>query len=101
MLDERPAFNGGNAVEFVKWVCERVTYPKSATESGIQGKVVVSLTIDENGNLVDPKIISGVSEELNNEVLRVISSSPKWTPAKENGKAVKCSFTMPFIFTIR
>ncbi len=101
MLDERPGFNCGNTVEFVKWVCERVTYPKSATESGIQGKVVVSLTIDENGNLVDPKIISGVSEELNNEVLRVISSSPKWTPAKENGKAVKCSFTMPFIFTIR
>ncbi len=101
MLDERPGFNCENTVEFVKWVCERVTYPKSATESGIQGKVVVSFTIDENGNLVDPKIISGVSEELNNEVLRVISSSPKWTPAKENGKAVKCSFIMPFIFTIR
>ena len=101
ILDEQPGFNGGNSIEFVRWVCEQVTYPKSARESGIQGKVVVSLTIDENGNLVDPKIISGVSEEINNEVLRVISSSPKWTPAKENGKAVKCTFTMPFIFTIQ
>lgn len=101
LLDEKPSFNGGDPNTFAKWVDQRINYPESAKEDDIQGRVVASFIIDASGNLIDPKIVSGLSEDIDNEVLRVLSSSPQWTPGKADGQAVKCSFTFPVVFTLR
>jgi Gram-negative bacterial tonB protein. len=48
------------------------------------------------------EIIEGSgSELLDNEAKKVVSSSPKWTPGKKNGKAVKVTILFPVIFALR
>jgi len=101
MLGEKPEFRAEGFDSFSKWVAEELNYPESAKEAGIQGRVMATFTIDKEGNLTDLTIDSGLSEDIDNEVLRVLSSSPKWTPGKRAGKVVNCSVRMPVIFELK
>jgi len=38
---------------------------------------------------------------LDKEALRVISSSPTWTPGVQSGKAVSVQLTMPVVFKLK
>ena len=57
-------------------------------------------TIDEKGRLIDGTILKSCHPLLDNEVLRVINTSPVWKPGKQNGKAVKVSMVMPVDFVV-
>lgn len=101
LLDEQPMFAGQGVNEFSKWVNERLVYPESAKEAGIQGNVTVSFVVDTEGKVKDVKIVESASEELDAEALRVVSQSPGWTPGKKGGKAVPAAFNFPIIFVLR
>ncbi|MDR1172313.1 MAG: energy transducer TonB, partial [Bacteroidales bacterium] len=60
----------------------------------------VEFTINQKGELVDAKISRGVDPLLDAEALRVIRSSPKWTPGKQRGKTVKVKYTFPVVFKL-
>lgn len=62
---------------------------------GLYGKVIVSFVIDVEGNLVDIKIIKDLGYGTGKEIIRVLKLSPKWTPGIQNGKPLRCGFTMP------
>jgi hypothetical protein len=64
------------------------------------GRVFVTFNIEKNGQLDNYKIIRGLDELNNNEVIRVLKLSPKWTPATLKGKPVAISYTMPVNFSM-
>ena len=100
-VEEKPAFNGGDANEFSKWVNSRLVYPEVAKENGIEGRVTLQFTIDKDGRLGDVKVLSTPDETLAQEAVRVVSSSPKWKPGKQRDRAVKVSYTFPVIYRLR
>lgn len=69
-------------------------------EAGIQGQVVIQMVIDKNGKISNPKIVRGVSPELNAEALRIVNSMPQWIPGKQKGKNVATRFTLPIRFRL-
>lgn len=99
-IEVKPAFNGGDANEFAKWIGTQMNYPEECIEDGIEGRVIVSFTIGSDGKVADVKVLRGVHEKLDAEAVRVISSSPDWTPGMHEGKNVPVSFTMPIAFKI-
>lgn len=103
-LDEpKPTFMGQYAsVSFKKWVDERLVYPKDAKEKGIQGRVTIGFTINEKGELTDVKVLRGRYPSLDAEAVRVVSSSPKWEPAKysDGRPAPPVRYTFPVIFKL-
>ena len=99
--DEKPTFNGGDANEFSKWVNSRLVYPEIAKENGIEGRVTLQFTIAKDGRLENVKVLSAPDETLAQEAVRVVSSSPKWTPGKQRDRAVKVSYTFPVIYRLR
>lgn len=100
-LAQKPGFNGGDANEFSKWVAANLKYPEKCRQSKVQGRVTLQFTITETGNVTDVKVLRGVNEELDNEAVRVVSGSPRWTPGKDkNGDIVPVSFTFPVLFQI-
>ena len=101
MVEQKPKFNGGDANEFSKWVNSRLVYPEIAKEHGIQGRVTLSFTIKADGTLSDVKVLRGVDPSLDQEAVRVVKSSPKWTPGKQRDRAVAVSYTFPVIFQLR
>jgi len=63
------------------------------------GKVFVTFNIKKNGQLDNYKIVKGLGDSNNNEVIRVLKLSPKWTPATFKGKPVAMSYTIPINFS--
>lgn len=93
--------NGKGENEFVLWVFKQITYPKIAKEQGIQGKVVASYELSEDGTVTNAKILRGVDPSIDAEAIRVLESSPKWEkPAMKNGKPVKVSYVIPLNFQL-
>lgn len=101
IVETKPTFNGGDANEFSKWVNSRLVYPESAREMGVEGRVTLQFTIGTDGRLSDVRVVKGADPLLDQEALRVVSSSPRWGPGKQRDRAVKVSYTFPVIFRLR
>ena len=99
-IDEPPSFYGGDVQYFSNWVSTHIVYPKNAVENGLQGRVTIGFTIETDGSVSNVVVLRGVDPVLDKEAIRVVSSSPKWKPAKQRGRAVRVSYTMPIIFQL-
>ena len=100
-LDVRPTFMGGDTTNFSRWVNQHLVYPEIAKDNGVQGRVTLKFTIDENGRLCDIEKLRGADPALDAEAIRVVSSSPDWTPGYLDGQTVKVTYTFPVIFQLR
>lgn len=99
---EKPAkFQGGDLNSFHTWATSNLRYPTEAFERGLSGLIYVKFTVNEIGDVENVKIIKSAGELLDNEVLRVVKSSPKWESAKLNDRPTKQTFTMPLSFKIQ
>ena len=102
IVDEKPKFQGQDpAIEFSRWVGEHLVYPETAKENGVQGRVTLQFTVEKDGSVKKVKILRGVDPLLDQEAVRVVNKSPKWTPGKHRGRAVPVTYTFPFIFQLR
>jgi len=101
LVEQKPGFMGGDANAFSKWVNERLQYPEIAKENGIQGRVVLQFVVGADGKVSNVKVVRGVDPALDKEAVRVVQSSPKWTPGKQRDRAVKVTYTFPVIFQLR
>lgn len=98
-VETMPEFQGGYA-GLTTYLSQNLNYPRSAKERNTSGRVVISFIIEKNGEVSDVKILYGISEDCNQEALRVISSMPAWSPATQNGNPVKILFTLPITFQL-
>ena len=97
----KPMFNGKNADNgFREYGESEVVYPKVARDKGIAGRVIVEFVIEKDGSLSNLKFLRRVDPLLDDEVLRVINSSPQWTPGKQDGKPVRVMYQFPFVFRL-
>jgi protein TonB len=102
IVEDMPTFNGGDpATEFRKYIAQNLRYPEIAAENGISGRVIVQFAVDRTGNVVDAVVVRSIDPALDKEAIRVVMSSPKWTPGKQRGKAVKVLFTFPINFVLQ
>lgn len=100
-VEKKPSFMGGDEYKFTTWIVQNMKYPQAALKANKQGRVIVSFTVNEQGNVVDAKVLRGVSPELDKEALRVVNSSPKWEPGEAKGKKVKVRFTFPVVYKLK
>jgi protein TonB len=102
IVEDMPTFNGGDpATEFRKYIAQNLRYPEIAAENGISGRVIVQFAVNKTGQVVDANIVRSIDPALDKEAIRVVMSSPKWTPGKQRGKAVKVLFTFPINFVLQ
>ena len=102
LIEERPTFQGGDPrTLFPKWVNQRLVYPEIAKENGVQGRVMLQFTIEKDGSITNIKVLRGVDPSLDKEAMRVVATSPKWTPGKQRDRAVPVTFTFPVVFQLR
>lgn len=102
IVEDMPTFNGGQpAIEFRKYIAQNLRYPDIAAENGISGRVIVQFAVNGKGRVVDANVVAGVDPALDKEAIRVVMSSPPWTPGKQRGKPVKVLFTFPINFVLQ
>ena len=100
VVEEMPEYPGGME-ECMKFLGKNVKYPVEAQENGIQGRVIVSFVVTDEGDIQDPVVVKGVDPLLDAEAVRVISMMPKWKPGKQRGKEVNVKYTLPIHFRLQ
>ena len=83
----------------MKSIQEKIIYPESAKQSGIEGKVFLTAYINEVGNVVSVKIIKGFDKACDEEAMQAVLQT-KFIPGKQNGKSVKTQVTIPIVFRL-
>ena len=99
--DQRPEFFRSGEMKFLEsCVYKYLKYPPAALASGIQGKVMVSFVVEKDGRVTNVEVISGVDDDLDQEAVRVVSVSPKWSPGRIKGEKVRTRVTIPVEFRL-
>ena len=83
-----------------EYVRKKLKYPSQARRMGIEGKVFIQFVVGKDGEITEVKVIRGVGAGCDEEAARVIKSSPKWTPGKQRGQAVKVRMVLPITFKL-
>jgi TonB family protein len=101
-VEEQAMFQGGSLENYRDWVQKNLMYPPDAVQNGLSGRVTLQFQVNTAGKVDHIKILhsSGV-KSLDEEALRLMSNSPPWTPAKNEGKKVIQQFVMPVIFQLQ
>ncbi len=99
VVEQMPQYPGGEEA-MMKFIQQNIQYPDMERENDIQGRVVVGFVVLEDGTLSDITIKKGVSSGIDREAIRVVKKLPKFTPGKQQGKAVKVSFVLPIMFKL-
>ena len=99
LVEQQPQFPGGDAA-LMKFIKENLRYPSVLNESCIQGRVTLSFIIEEDGSITDIKCMRSPHDDLTKEAIRVVKLMPKWLPGKQNGKAVRVKYVLPFTFRL-
>ncbi|MDH6306301.1 TonB family protein [Parabacteroides sp. PF5-5] len=99
VVDEMPKFPGG-VDELLKFINQNVKYPEDASAKGVEGRVICSFIVRDDGSVSDPRIVRGVDPLLDAEAIRVIKLMPKWTPGKHKGEVVNTKYTIPISFSL-
>lgn len=95
-----PVFpRGMNALQ--NYLSKELKYPKEARRAGIEGRVMVGFIVNKDGAISDIKIAQSVSDELDQEAVRVVQKMAKWEPGMVDGEAVKVAFRLPIQFQLR
>ena len=101
VVEFKPKFKGGDENDFSKWVGERIQYPEIAKENNVQGRVILSFVVGVDGRITDVTVLRSVDPALDKEAVRVVSSSPVWTPGRQRDKFVKVRYNFPVIFQLK
>lgn len=101
-VEEMPTFMGGDLNTFRNWVMQNIRYPEEATKKGAEGNVVVNFCVGKDGYIKENRItvLKSPDKLLSDEVIRVLKSSPQWTPGKQKGNPVVVQFTLPVGFKV-
>ena len=103
IVEKMPSFRGGDLNDFRAWVQEHLQYPAEAVERNIQGRVVVTFTIEKDGSASNILVLQSPDKLLADEARRVIASSPAgaWTPGEQRGEKVRVKYTLPVDFYLQ
>ena len=94
-----PSFKGGGLEKFRAWVQNRTTYPQAAIERKIKGKVYLTFIVEKDGSVSNVTIVKGVDPLLDDEAVKAISASPRWTPGLQRGEPVRVRYSIPLNFS--
>jgi len=92
-VEVEPAYDEGA-------LARRVKYPEMARRNGIEGIVLVGALIGKDGRIEKIQVIESDNEVLNSAAVKAVQETT-FTPAKQNGQAVRVWARVPIRFTLR
>ncbi|MBP9796623.1 MAG: energy transducer TonB, partial [Chitinophagales bacterium] len=92
-VEQMPVFPGG-IDSLNEFIFKNLNTNCDADKDCLSGNVFVKFIVNENGSVSNAQIIKPISPQFDQEVLRVISLMPNWTPGKQSGNKVKVWYTL-------
>lgn len=99
VVEHMPEFPGGTK-GLMEYVSKNLKYPAEAQKAGTQGRIILQIIIDKEGNVANPKIVQGADPLLDAEAIRLASAMPKWKPGTQKGQPVNVKYAFPIVFRL-
>ncbi|MBC2840052.1 energy transducer TonB [Robiginitalea sp. SC105] len=110
VIEEVPVFPGCENVpkaeqracfqqKIQEFVADEFTYPKTALELGLEGRVYVLFSIGSDGQVTDI-VARGPDHLLEKEARRIIAALPKMKPGRQRNRNVKVPYSIPINFKL-
>jgi protein TonB len=90
-IEVKPDFPGGIG-EFYKYFAKNYRTPNVKK---LNGKVYVTFVVEKDGSIDEVKVLRDIGYGTGEEAIRVLNNSPKWLPGEQDGRKVRCSFSLP------
>jgi len=91
-IEVKPEYPGG-IEKFYQFIGDNYKTPTAVDFLG--GKVYVTFIIEKDGSLTDIKVLRDVGFGTGKEAIRILELCPKWSPGRQNGQNVRCSYSLP------
>ena len=100
-VDSRAFYLGGDA-RIMSFLGKHIRYPAEAQRAEAEGTTIIAVEIDEDGKLIQRKVVKELGFGFDEEALRIIDQLPhEWIPAMVNGKPVRSKSYIPVRFAIK
>ncbi|MBS1594610.1 MAG: TonB family protein [Bacteroidetes bacterium] len=99
VVQQMPEFPGGQD-SMNRYLATHTHYPEQASDSAIQGRVVIGYVVNRDGSISNVDVKRHVHPLLDAEAMRVVRSFPRQHLGMQGGQAVKVSMVVPVTFKI-
>ena len=87
--------------KLMAYVSRELVYPEAAREEGVQGVVVLTFVVADDGSVGDLTILRDIGYGCGAEAARVLADMPRWQPALHDGRNVHTQLMLPITFGLR
>ena len=99
IVDKMPEYEYGES-GLSKFIAHNIRYPREALQQGIEGRILCSFIVAYDGSISNIEVVNGLSQDLDNEAIRVLGLMPKWRAGENNGEKVNVKCLLPIDFNI-
>ena len=99
VAEEMPEYPGGDS-ELLKFIGDNTRYPEQAKANKIEGRVILRLVVNTEGNAEGISVLKSVDPLLDAEAVRVCSMLKGFRPGMQGGKAVNVWYMVPVTFVL-
>jgi len=97
-VEVMPQYRDGD--ESLYFRLEHIRYIFEDRMKNIQGKVLVMFVVEKDGSISNVKMVHGLTEKQDNEVIRVVTNLRHWKPGMQDGKPVRVQMAIPIDFKL-
>ncbi|WP_294083822.1 energy transducer TonB [Proteiniphilum sp. UBA5384] len=99
IVDKMPQYTYGES-GLSAFIGHNIRYPREARQEGIEGRILCSFIVGNDGAISNIEVVEGTNQALNDEAVRVLGLMPKWIPGENNGEKVHVKCLLPIDFVI-
>ena len=96
IVEDMPSFDG----DIAQWLAEHLRYPAQARRQQVEGRVIVSFIVRDDGTIDGVTVVRSVNRLLDAEAVRLVKSMPQWRPGGHNGRPVNVRYVLPVDFRL-
>ncbi|MFT4800714.1 MAG: TonB family protein [Flavobacteriales bacterium] len=97
IVETEAKYPGGLFHEFIG---ANLKYPEKARNEGVQGRVLISFTVNTDGSLSNVKVLRGIGAGCDEEAIRIVKLSPPWIPGTQRGIPVRINMNIAVFFRL-
>lgn len=95
LADEPAEFPGGEAY-LMAYLHANFVMPESLLSQNVNGRVVLDLTIDEDGSVSEVAVSRSISPAVDTAVVNALRQLPRFVPARHEGEYKAVKFRLPY-----
>ena len=89
---------GGDAQAIMQYLQSHIKYTDALAAERKEGVVFATFTVTEKGEVSGAEIVKGIAPAYDAAVLEAVRALPRFTPGKQDNRAVPVRFTIPVKF---